>query len=129
MQITLDQNEIETAIASYARGLIHIDDSQPVGVEIHVGRGNNGHTASLSIGATNDSNDAPAPKASKVSQFSQTKDAEEVSSTEAEVVELSGRSNKDSRFSEEPTAEQLVAAEDETATTAEPSKKSLFSKG
>jgi hypothetical protein len=129
MQITLDQNEIETAIASYARGLIHIDDSQPVGVEIHVGRGNNGHTASLSIGSSNDSNDAPAPKASKVTRLSQTQDTEEDSPTEAEVVELSERSNKDSRFSEEPTAEQLVAAEDETATTAAPSKKSLFSKG
>jgi hypothetical protein len=127
MQITLDQNEIETAIASYARGLIHIDDSQPVGVEIHVGRGNNGHTASLSIGATNDSNDVPALKASKVTRLSQTQETEEVSSTEAEVVELTGRSNMDSRFAEDPTAEQPEEAEMDT--TAAPNKKSLFSKG
>lgn len=141
MQITLDQHEIETAIAAYARKLIHIDEAQHVGVEIHVGRGANSHTASLSIGIASE---APAQdvvatpveptpvKKSNVSKLS-LKSAKTFEAAEEEAGEPvhtdpdeaeAKRSDEvnnadDARFQDDPLPDASVAAKS----------KSLFSKG
>ena len=50
MQITLNDTEIRNAIEEKVRKQINFSDSQHVDIELRAGRGENGMTATLSIG-------------------------------------------------------------------------------
>lgn len=49
MQITLNQDEILTAIETYVRSQINIADNQEIAIDLKAGRGENGYTATLDI--------------------------------------------------------------------------------
>ena len=50
--ITIDQEEIETAIQNHVRSKVSIAEGQHVSIEMKAGRGENGFSATISIGDT-----------------------------------------------------------------------------
>lgn len=52
LQITIDQNEIETAIKNHIGTLLTINDGQNVTIDLKAGRGENGFSATIEIGGT-----------------------------------------------------------------------------
>lgn len=51
LEITIDQTEIETAIKNHIGTLLTINDGQEVTIDLKAGRGENGFSASVKIGA------------------------------------------------------------------------------
>ena len=49
MQITLNQEEIETALIAYVRSTISIADNYEIAVDLKAGRGEHGYAATLDI--------------------------------------------------------------------------------
>ena len=56
MKITIDQEEIETAVTNHIKSLITVKDGQEISIDFKAGRGENGLSAEISI-------DAPVAKA------------------------------------------------------------------
>lgn len=61
--ITIDQEEIETAIKNHVRSKVSIAEGQDVAIEMKAGRGDNGFSATIEIGATLQTNTAKPAKA------------------------------------------------------------------
>lgn len=60
MQITLNQEEIQSAIDTYVRDQITIADDQEISIDLRAGRGENSFTAILNIRAVSDEDPDPA---------------------------------------------------------------------
>lgn len=62
LEITIDQNEIETAIRSHIGTLITVAEGQNIGITLKAGRGENGYSATIEIGGQNASQVEGLPK-------------------------------------------------------------------
>lgn len=51
LEITIDQNEIETAIRNHIGTLLTVNEGQHVNISLKAGRGENGFSATIEIGA------------------------------------------------------------------------------
>ncbi|QYW01832.1 hypothetical protein PP761_gp63 [Stenotrophomonas phage Paxi] len=51
LEITIDQNEIETAIRNHIGTLLTVKEGQQVNISLKAGRGENGFSATIEIGA------------------------------------------------------------------------------
>lgn len=60
MQITLNQAEIVAAVEAYVCSQITVAEGQKIDIDFTAGRGNNGLSATLSIGLVGNDDDAPA---------------------------------------------------------------------
>lgn len=61
--ITIDQEEIETAIKNHVRSKVAIAEGQDVTIEMKAGRGDNGFSATIEIGTSLQTNTAKPVKA------------------------------------------------------------------
>lgn len=52
LEITIDQNEIETAIRNHVGNMLTIRDGQNVSISLKAGRGENGFSATIEIGGS-----------------------------------------------------------------------------
>ncbi|QEG09289.1 hypothetical protein HYP93_gp68 [Stenotrophomonas phage Pokken] len=52
LEITIDQNEIETAIKNHVGSLLTVKEGQNVNISLKAGRGENGFSATIEIGST-----------------------------------------------------------------------------
>ncbi|AVO23150.1 hypothetical protein RIVERRIDER_69 [Xanthomonas phage RiverRider] len=62
LEITIDQNEIETAIRNHIGTLITVAEGQNIGITLKAGRGENGYSATIEIGGQNASQVEGLPK-------------------------------------------------------------------
>lgn len=97
MQITLNQDEILSALETYVRSKINVAPNQDIEIDLKAGRGENGFTATLEIvpskskttRSTSSSPTSPAaePEAPAKPVFSKAAETVTESSDEVEVVE------------------------------------------
>lgn len=98
MQITLNQDEIETAIKDYVGNQIVIAEDMEISVDMKAGRGDNGYTATLDI--------RPAKTAKKKTVYRSTPQATEP----AEEPKIArGATGKAANEVEEPKASEEIA--------------------
>ncbi len=98
MQITLNQDEIETAIKDYVSNQIVIAEDMEIAIDMKAGRGDNGYTATLDI--------RPARTAKKKPVYRSTPQATE-SAEEPRIAR--GITGKSTNEVEEPKASQEIA--------------------
>lgn len=101
--ITIDQEEIETAIQNHVRSKVAIAEGQHVSIEMKAGRGENGFTATIAISDTPVEKTAAAPVA-------QAETAAPVTRVNGKVVE--------SKPDPEPATVAVAEEVEETAATA-----------
>ena len=90
MQITLDQNEIETALRNYVNDQVNIREGQEITIDMKAGRGENGFSATIDIVPTGTSKPQPEAKTLNIAektaraprgQASEAKSSEDTSGT------------------------------------------------
>lgn len=142
MQITLNQDEIHTAVEQYVRSQINIAPNQSISIDFTAGRGQNGLSATLDIRqtaapatgkqTTRSSADKPAPAPSKPTEVKEeTAEEPEVEAQDEEPDDPAPKpvGKKNSVFSKSESDDSNVEDEQEEAEQPSGNKpKSIFSK-
>lgn len=128
MQITLNHEEILTALDTYVRSQINIADNQEIEIDMKAGRGDNGYSATLDI--VQSKSKAPAKPKPVYRSAEKPVQAEPEEVTSEEVAEATPEEVK---VDEAPKASKTSIfktpePEEEEAPKAETNTRSIFSK-
>lgn len=116
MQIIIDQQDIEQAIKNFIGTQVTIREGQEVTIDLKAGRGDNGYSATIEIGAP--VNKAPTGPVNRTPVASPAKQKVVVAETKPEPVEPSPVSEPATGSAEGQTAqEEAIPAEDATPKT------------
>lgn len=112
MQITLNQDEIETAIKDYVSNQIVIAEDMEIAIDMKAGRGDNGYTATLDI--------RPAKVKSKKPVYRQTSNIDELPVAEPKAAiptaktEIFSKKVNDSEESKADASEEVAVTKEES---------------